>query len=126
MILATTIETDKTEFHNNPSIYKAYYEISKAPVPSERVIPMSLLDHNRKAVTIEPILSFHHNNMMMNVEVIQPEIVYVGYDNHNCKLPEPSLAKTKKLIADLETITEVRIKTLRKAWWEKREERSHA
>lgn len=80
---------------------------------------MMKLPHKRKEVTIEPILSFNKHVMLMWIENISPAFVYVGYDNHDCKLPEPSLEKTKKLIADLELITEVRVKSLRKAWWEK-------
>jgi len=119
MILATTIETDRTEFWSNPSRYKTYWEISpKTPTPSKRVRAMLELTHKRKGVTIEPILSFHLQVLSMWIKWIAPEFVYVGYDNHNCKLPEPSLEKTRRLIADLELITEVRVKTLRKAWWE--------
>jgi hypothetical protein len=44
---------------------------------------------------------------------INPAVVYVGYDNYNNKLPEPSLAKTLQLIAELEKFTRVRRKTLR-------------
>jgi len=124
VILATTIETDRTEFWTNPSKYKTYWEISpKAPTPSKRVRTMLELTHKRKSITIEPILSFHLHILSMWIKWIQPEFVYVGYDNHNCKLPEPSLEKTRRLIADLELITEVRVKTLRKAWWEKWGER---
>ena len=36
-----------------------------------------------------------------------------GYDNHNHKLPEPSLQKTNLLIEMLRDFTEVRTKTLR-------------
>jgi hypothetical protein len=119
VILGTTIETDRVEFWSNPSKYKTYWEISKARPPKERAFIMMKLAHKRKAVTVEPILSFHLHNMLSLIENIEPEFVYVGYDNHNCKLPEPSLEKTRRLIADLELITEVRVKTLRKAWWEK-------
>lgn len=120
VILATTIETDRTEFWSNPSKYKTYWEISKAPIPSQRAYIMMNLNHKRKAVTVEPILSFHLHSMLMLIENIELEFVYVGYDNHNCKLPEPSLLKTRLLIRELERITEVRVKSLRKAWWETR------
>jgi len=36
----------------------------------------------------------------------------------NLNYYEPSLAKTQELIEELEKFTEVRVKTLRKGWWE--------
>ncbi|RLG05024.1 MAG: hypothetical protein DRN65_07395, partial [Thaumarchaeota archaeon] len=52
---------------------------------------------------------------------VKPIFVYVGYDNYGHKLPEPTLDKTKQLIAKLSEFTEVRYKTLRKAWYEPHE-----
>jgi len=61
----------------------------------------------------------------------QLEALYIGYDNHNCRLNEPSLEKTKGLIMHLEPsakpeeiqtgarIGKIRCKTIRPAWWEK-------
>lgn len=120
VLVGTTIETDKTFFPGNPSEYDAYWYISSAPIPSVRLMSFAEIWHHRKVVTIEPILSFHHSVMMAWLEGIEPEIVYVGYDNHNCRLPEPSLAKTQKLIDEMREreFTDVRVKSLRKAWWE--------
>jgi hypothetical protein len=44
---------------------------------------------------------------------IAPLMVSVGYDNHNCNLPEPSLSKTMGLVTELEKFTRVEKKTLR-------------
>ncbi|GAI06806.1 unnamed protein product [marine sediment metagenome] len=87
------------------------------PEPYWRTHAMLQTEHKRKAVTIEPILQFT-SILAVWIEQINPEFVYVGYDNHNCRLPEPSLAETMKLIEQLEVFTEVRTKTIRKAWWE--------
>ena len=119
LILGTTIETNKVAFYHNPSRFRAYYEISDAPHCWQRAEAMIQLSHKRKEVTLEPVLSFDKHAMLMWIENIDPEFVYVGYDNHNCQLPEPTLKKTQNLIADLELITEVRVKTLRKAWYER-------
>lgn len=116
VILGTTIETDLIQFPS--STYYSYDEISHAPFPVHRVVAMSELKHKRKEVTIEPILEFSLATLPEWIREINPEFVYVGYDNHNCKLPEPPLSKTHMLIEKLEKFTEVRVKTLRKAWWE--------
>jgi len=51
---------------------------------------------------------------------IDPEVIYIGYDNYNSKLPEPSLKKTELLATTLiDSGYDVRLKTLRYAWWEK-------
>ena len=118
MILGTTIETDLYEFRGTPSKFREYRQISHAPLPYYRYLAMLEVKHDRKEVTIEPILQFSDILVEM-IRKINPEFVYVGYDNHNCRLPEPSLADTKALISQLEVFTEVRIKTLHKAWWEK-------
>lgn len=118
VILGTTIETNKTIF-DTPSKYRFYEEISKAPPPKLRYLAMLNLIHPRKLVTIEPILDFDLFVLVDWVRLIDPEVVYVGYDNHNCKLPEPRLQKTLGLIEELEKFTEVRRKTIHKAWYER-------
>ena len=110
--LGITLETNLEEF-NTPSSFKKYGEISKAPKPIDRWVNPYLIDY----VTIEPILDFDEEFAYM-IKCLSPEFVYIGYDNHNCRLPEPPLEKTLRLIEELEKFTEVRLKTIRKAWWE--------
>lgn len=116
-ILGITLETDRRIYHT-PSIFKTYDIISKAPNPIQRIIDFRAVKHKRKAVTIEPILQFNRNLLSAWIHYVDPEFVYVGYDNHNCKLPEPIFKETKDLILELKLFTEVRIKSLRKAWYE--------
>lgn len=123
VILGTTIETTERYWFAGPSKFKAYKEISKAPYPDERFKIMlevreKFPDH-QIIVTIEPILTFNPNLFPEWIEAINPDIVYVGYDNHSNYLPEPRLEATLKLIDALEKFTEVRKKTIRHAWWEK-------
>lgn len=127
LITGITLETDVCNWHydtycwddwKNPSKYEFYSEISKAPSPKDRFESFRLVSHSRKAVTVEPILQFTLPSFVEKLRVLKPEFVYVGYDNHNCYLPEPSLAHTQCLIVELQTFTEVRLKTIRKAWWE--------
>ena len=118
VILGTTIETDSRYFQT-PSEHKNYGQISNAPSPYIRYHHFLELKHKRKLVTIEPILQFLHGILLSWIVKLEPEIVYVGYDNHNCRLPEPTLEATKLLIERMKLFTEVRVKTLRKAWYEK-------
>lgn len=112
--LGVTLETDD-EIFATPSEYKRYYQISNAPSPRKRLnySIRDLIDY----VTIEPILDFSWE-FLHELRRTKPEFVYIGYDNHNCRLPEPPREKTLKLIEELEKFTEVRLKTIRKAWWE--------
>jgi hypothetical protein len=122
VMLATTIETDKIIWRDTPSQYTRYLQISKAPYPFQRARTMRQIrkqfPKNQIILTAEPILDFHHYGFLDELTSILPDIVYVGYDNHNCKLPEPPLEKTEQFIEKLEQFTEVRVKTLRKAWYE--------
>lgn len=118
VILGITLETNQVFFYDNPSQYYDYNQISKAPAPYHRYIDFKRVNHPRKMVTVEPILSFDLFKFVNWIADIKPQIVYVGYDNHNCKLPEPLLADTEKLIEELRRFTEVRVKLLRKAWYE--------
>lgn len=118
MILGSTIETNLVVF-NTPSKYRYYSEISTAPYPACRFNAMSDLTHKRKSVTIEPILDFVLDVIIEWMKKIRPEIIWVGYDNHKCRLPEPTLDKTLALIEILKKKGfDVRTKTLRKAWYE--------
>lgn len=102
VIIGTTIETNRRTKN-----------ISKAPIPKNRYY--NLLNFNRKAVTIEPILDFDMDILKEWIWNINPEIVWIGYANHNngLNLDEPRLSKTKKLIVELERFTDVRLKTIR-------------
>lgn len=106
-ILGATIET-------NIDFYGLTY--SNAPKVSDRYSAMKRLPYKiRKFVSIEPILNF---DITLDdwIQSINPEFVYIGLDNHKNKLEEPKLFKTKLLIQELNKFTEVRLKTIRKAW----------
>ncbi len=132
VILGTTIETNKFSLNDCVKYYSDYHEdykefgiipqisyrgISKAPLPQYRYEAMLKLTC-RKFVTIEPILYFDLDVMLRWMKDIAPEFIYIGYDNHNHKLPEPSLRKTQELINILRDVHDVREKTIRKAWYE--------
>jgi len=79
---------------------------------------MIQLNHPKKMVCIEPILDFGLGAFVEGIRQIEPDFVYIGFDNYNYNLPEPSLIKTKCLIKALSEFTTVHTKTLRKAWYE--------
>jgi protein gp37 len=101
VVLGATIESNRT------------YPLSKAPSNRERYCLMANLPWDNKLISIEPIMDFDLEVLVPAIKAISPAVVYVGYDNYNNKLPEPSLAKTKVLIQELEKFTRVRTKTLR-------------
>jgi hypothetical protein len=80
---------------------------------------MSLLNHPRKFVSIEPVMDFDLTGFVSELKAIKPEMVAVGYNNYpeKCFLPEPELEKTQALIDRLRPFTKVITKTLREGRW---------
>lgn len=111
-ILGATIETDDDHLYLKN-------RISKAPHPWNRIRAMIELRWRRKMVSIEPIIKFTELFPYILAH-IRPEFIYIGYDNYRHRLPEPSLQETMTLIDRLKSLgIDVRIKTLRRAWYEK-------
>ena len=103
VIVGTTIETNRDT-----------QKISKAPPPFNRYIDLNALSC-RNAVTIEPIMNFDFEVMLDWLWALNPEIVWIGYNNYpkSVHLEEPTLEKTNNLIDELNTFTDVRLKTIR-------------
>ena len=121
-ILGATIETDLNEF-DTPSNLRDYKQISNAPPPNERIKAMIKLDWDAKFLSIEPILDFSPK-FWKKIERINPFMIYIGYDNYRCRLPEPILSKTQSLIEKLKNNGFLVLeKTIRRAWYEKEEEK---
>jgi protein gp37 len=95
-----------------------YPSLSKAPPQSERIDAMKRLTHKHKAVVVEPILEFDLEEFTEAIKEISPSFIYIGYDNYGFRLPEPRLEKTIEFINKLKRFTDVRVKTIRKAWYE--------
>lgn len=112
-ILGATIETDRDDIYDG---------ISQALKPSERIRAMIELDWDMKFLSVEPILKFSPK-FYKKIEKINPFMIYVGYDNYNYKLPEPTLEETTALIRKLrDNGFLVFEKTIRRAWREKEKE----
>lgn len=101
VILGTTLETNRD------------YIVSKAPLPRQRALEFSMVDHPRKFITIEPIMQFDLYPFVLMIKGVHPERVYIGYDTKNCGLLEPRLAQTKALIQLLQTFTHVKLKYMK-------------
>lgn len=107
VVLVTTLETNRDE---------GYKAVSKAPPPTVRYQQFIDLDWPRKVLTIEPIMDFDHDVFLKMIVELDPEYVWIGYNSKpkQVQLPEPSMAKTERLIDALEAKgIEVRRKTLR-------------
>ena len=113
-IPGATIETNRDEYFQEGGTPR----ISRAPLPSSRYQAMRSLDWPLKFISIEPILDFDLDVFTGWIEEINPFMVYVGYDNYNHRLPEPTLAKTMEFIRRLEDFTLVIRKTIRPSWKE--------
>ena len=97
--------------------------VSEAPYPIFRKHALHQTEHSRKYITIEPMLKFDLDILVGWVKEIAPEFVYVGYLNplwkaKKLQLLEPPLEDTERLIEELSKFTEVRLKTMRKAYYE--------
>jgi protein gp37 len=106
VVLGATIETDRN------------FKVSDAPKVEERYDAMVKLPWKRKLVSVEPIMNFDLERMVQRIRDINPAVVYVGYDNYCSKLPEPTKDKTMLLVSQLQPFTRVRMKNIRKAWYE--------
>ena len=105
MVLGATIETNRE------------YNVTKAPSPRERYAAMKTLNWDHKAVVVEPILDFDFEFIDW-IKEIHPEIVYVGYDNYDNRLPEPRLRKAWKFVNELRKTMDVEARNMRRAWYE--------
>lgn len=117
VILGTTIET------NRDNLYKG---ISKAPSPSERFNDFLAVEHPFKMVTHEPVVDCDVDVMVQWDTMINPCMIWLGYDSKQNYLPEPELSRVQTLhwkLAKRGFI--VILKTIRNAWWENKEA-SHA
>jgi hypothetical protein len=102
VIVGTTIETNRCT-----------RDISKAPETEKRYTGLKYMHSKiRKSVTIEPIIDFDLDILVQWIQEINPERVWIGFENHgNClKDKEPAVEKVKELKSQLEKFTKVLIK----------------
>ena len=90
--LGTTIESNRN------------YGLSKAPPPIDRFRYLTGYPHNRKFLSIEPIMDFDLDVLVSWVRIINPNIVEVGADNYGHHLPEPEWGKVEELLKELRKV----------------------
>lgn len=86
------------------------YQVSKAPSSLERYKSMENLFFDKKLVCIEPIMDFDLETFTQWIKNIKPSMVYVGYDNYDNQLSEPSKTKSEQLMSQICVFTRVRTK----------------
>ena len=94
-IFGTTLESNRDHFP---------YSLSKAPFMWPRAEHMVMLAQRgyKTMITVEPVMDFDIQNLVIMIKACKPEWVNIGADSKGHKLPEPSGAKVKELIAALE------------------------
>jgi len=93
-ILCTTIETNRS-----------YPQMGKAPSVFERSLAMAFLPEFHKQITIEPIMRFDLEEMVVLIKQCNVESVSIGADSKRNNLPEPSKEKILALIDELQKFT---------------------
>ena len=92
--LCTTIETNR------------YYEqMGDTPHPSMRAEDLSDMKGWDRYVTIEPIMDFDIDELVLMLKLINPKQVNIGADSGNNNLPEPSKEKLLSLIDAIKGFT---------------------
>jgi protein gp37 len=100
-ILCTTIETNRW-----------YQDIMHScPLPIHRSQAMFHVKGFEKRVTIEPIIEFDEVMMYQMINLCKPDVVYVGADSGNNKLPEPGKKRILDLIEEIKSYAKVQIKS---------------
>jgi len=69
--------------------------------------------------TMEPVMDFDVDIIVSWAKMLNPCMIWLGYDSKQSYLPEPELNKVKILDWKLSELGYVVIlKTIRKPWWE--------
>jgi DNA repair photolyase len=96
VIFAVTIESNRLQ----PIV-------CEAPSPDQRWWAFADLKQHRKMVSVEPVMDFDVDTFCAWIKDIQPEFVSIGADSKGHCLPEPSAAKLREFITELEKFTKV-------------------
>lgn len=97
-IVCTTIETNRI-----------YPQMGNTPSPQMRAYAMRDLSDEKVTtqVTIEPIMDFDLEELVLLVKMCNPVQVNIGADSKRNNLPEPRKEKVIRLISELEKFTVV-------------------
>ena len=67
---------------------------------------LRIINHKRKYITIEPIMSFS-NEFINIIKAVEPELIYIGADSGKNNLPEPTKEEVTELICELMKFTNI-------------------
>lgn len=97
--ICTTLETNR--------MYKSI--MNNCRPPKDRSLSLSLINHIKKFITIEPIIDFELFDFVEMIKSCDPVQVNIGADSSpkRNRLPEPPKEKILELIAELGTFTKV-------------------
>ena len=96
-ILGTTIETNRL-----------FPCMGNAPPPQLRFLPVKF---QMKMITIEPIMKFDLDKLVVLIRCNTPNWVNIGADSKGHNLPEPSGEKIRELIYELQKFTVIKNKS---------------
>jgi hypothetical protein len=85
--------------------------ITSAPSPLERATAFQQIYWKRKMISIEPIMDFDLEELVVWIKNLKPEFVSIGADSQRNNLPEPSKEKIERLIEELKKFTEIKLKS---------------
>jgi DNA repair photolyase len=89
-------------------------KISKAPHPIERAVAFKAFIAKTAYpafVTIEPVMKFTSDSLINLIEIIKPDLLWIGADSKNSGLPEPDENELVEFFYDVrEIVWDVRLK----------------
>jgi len=98
-MIGTTIET----FSDSLAL-----KYSGGDYPERRAYWLSQIKHDRKYVTIEPIIGHFFKHLISAIKEIKTEVVFIGANSYSkISLPEPSKEEVLALIEELSKFTKV-------------------
>jgi len=87
-VVATTIETNREEYHSNAGTMEG------------RATGLSVFYH-KKLLTIEPIIDFDLREMLQLIDTAKPNRIAIGADTGHNNLKEPCKTKIQELITQI-------------------------
>ncbi len=80
--------------------------VSKAPPPIARFEAMVILRNMgwRLMVSVEPVMDFDLTTLAFWLLYLEPDYIFLGADNYNNGLPEPSSDKLRSLISAIKSL----------------------
>lgn len=98
-VVCTTMETNR--------VYPDIMQHSPDPVERARAMELLKITGYTTYVTVEPIMDFDMDELLLLLHIGGPKQVNIGADSCRHSLPEPSSEKIRELISELSKFTKV-------------------